>query len=212
MSAMREDAFTFESVRCDEWDRRQRYRFLISAVVPRPIGWISTMSAAGVLNLAPFSWFNTVCADPVMVVIAIGRRRGVPKDTAANIRELGEFVVNVATRAVADQMVRTSVEYGPEVNEFERAGLTPIPSREIQPPRVAESPVHLECVLDRIIELGEGATDLVLGRAVRIHYATEVCRDGACDIHLLGAIGRLGGQQYGIIDHVVEIPPPPPDH
>jgi flavin reductase (DIM6/NTAB) family NADH-FMN oxidoreductase RutF len=98
------------------------------------------------------------------------------------------------------------------VNEFERAGLTPIPSREIRPPRVAESPVHLECVLDRVIELGEGATDLVLGRAVRIHYAMEVCRDGACDIHLLGAIGRLGGQLYGIVDHVVEIPPPPPDH
>lgn len=202
--------FTFETVRCEDWDRRQRYRFLTSAIVPRPIGWISTVSSAGVLNLAPFSWFNTICADPVMVMIAVGRRGGTMKDTAVNIRDTREFVVNVATQPTATQMVQSSADYPPEVSEFEAAGLTAVASMEVRPPRVAESPVHLECVLDRMIELGEGATDLVLGRAVRIHFAKEVCRDGACDIHALASIGRLGGRQYAVIDRVVEMPPPAP--
>lgn len=201
---MGEAKYSYRTIVPEQWDRRRRYQFLISAIVPRPIGWISTVSATGLPNLAPFSWFNAVCADPVMVMIAIGRRQGRHKDTSANIRDTRQFVVNVVTEAVADRMVKTSAEYPPETDEFETAGLTPIPSVQVAPARVAESPVHLECVLDRMIELGEGATDLVLGRAVLIHAAVEVCDGDACDIHKLRSVGRLGGRQYCIVDHIVE--------
>lgn len=208
---MSDQTFNFETVACEDWAPRIRYRFMISSILPRPIGWISTRSADGVNNLAPFSWFNSICADPVMVMIAIGRRAGEQKDTARNIRETGEFVFNLASEPLLQRMVQTSADHPPEVSELEHVGLTPLPSVDVAPPRVAESPIHIECVLDRIIELGDVSTDLVLGRGVRFHFAEGVCHDGICDINKLQPVGRLGGIQYAIIDHVVEMPPVKPD-
>jgi len=135
-------SYTYRTIVPEEWDRRRRYQFLTSAILSRPVGWISTVSAAGVPNLAPLSWFNTVCADLVMVMIAIGRRKGRYKDASANIRETSEFVVNVVTESVAARMVQTGADYPPKVGEFDAVGMTPIPSVQVSPPRVAESPVR----------------------------------------------------------------------
>jgi len=187
----------------------ESYKLFLTAVVPRPIGWISTVSRDGVRNAAPFSWFNAICADPFMVMISIGRRKGAMKDTAVNIRDTEEFVVNVATARTAEAMVRTSADYPFGVSEFEAVGLTPIPSEVVRPDRIAESPVHLECRLERMFELGTQPIDVVFGRCLRLHVAEEVlAADGRIDALKLRPIARLGRDEYSVVDEVIRYPRP----
>lgn len=189
--------------------RGEAYKLFISAIVPRPIGWISTRSAAGVDNLAPFSWFNSVCGDPLMVMIAIGKRRGEQKDTTANIRATGEFVVNVAVESCAAQMVQSSADYPPDVSEFDATSLHRLPSVSVQPPRVAESPIHLECRLEQIIPLGNDSTDLVIGRCDIMHVAVDMLApDGYVDAAKLRPVARLGRDEYAIITGCIKFPRP----
>ena len=122
-----------------------------SLIVPRPIGWISSVSGDGVVNLAPFSFFNGISTNPAMVMFCPGG--AARKDTLANVEATGEFVVNLATWDLREQMSASSVSAPPEVDEFEYAGLTPTASKLVKPPRVAESPVHLECVFTKTVEL-----------------------------------------------------------
>src|SRR5512139_3828236 len=117
---------------------RDAYRLLISVVIPRPIGWASTIGADGSLNLAPFSFFNAVSNMPLTVMISVGQRTGHPKDTLRNARETGEFVINIVNAELAEAMNQTSGEWPYDVNEFDRAGVTPAPSVDVRPPRVAE--------------------------------------------------------------------------
>jgi flavin reductase (DIM6/NTAB) family NADH-FMN oxidoreductase RutF len=182
------------------------YNLLISSVVPRPIAWVSTVNAAGQPNLAPFSFFNAVCADPPLLAFAPGMRRpkqaeathGEPKDTLRNVRETREFVVNVVTHELAEAMNLTSGEYDASVNEFELAKLTPQPSRIVRPPRVAESPVSFECKLDQILDFSQAPTgaSLVIGKIVSIHIDDAHLREGKLDRNSLDLIGRMGGMQY----------------
>src|SRR5881394_2524526 len=132
---------------------RDVYRFLISAVVPRPIAFVSTVGAAGHTNLAPFSYFNAIASEPPLVTIAISDRPGDPKDTLRNIRETREFVVNVVSESLLDAMVHTAGEWPRATSEFGPSGLTPAPSERVRAPYVAESPLQLECVLYREIPL-----------------------------------------------------------
>jgi flavin reductase (DIM6/NTAB) family NADH-FMN oxidoreductase RutF len=181
-------------------DARANYHFLTSAVVPRPIAWVTTVDpASGVVNAAPFSWFNAVCADPPMVMLAILERApGVPKDTVRNLRATGEFVVNVSPKALAEQMVQTSGDYPPEVSEVHVAGLATAPSRKVRPPRLAASPVHLECRLAQEIPLGRTQkVSLVLGEVVHIG-ADDAVLDarGNVDPARLAVVARLGGSEY----------------
>jgi flavin reductase (DIM6/NTAB) family NADH-FMN oxidoreductase RutF len=181
-------------------ESRLNYHFLTSAVVPRPIAWVTTVDpATGVVNAAPFSWFQAVCADPPMVMLAIQRRSdGSPKDTVRNIRATGEFVVNSSPRELAREMVQTSGEYAPDVSELEVAGLGAVPSRKVRPPRIAGSPVHLECKLHQEIPLGRaGGTSLIVGEVVHI-AADDAVLDarGNVDPSKLVVVARMGGAEY----------------
>ncbi len=177
------------------------YKLLTGAVIPRPIGWISTVNAAGQPNLAPFSFFNVVCANPPTVLFCPGVRgvNRLPKDTLQNARETGQFVVNIVTEATAAAMNITATDLPPEVNEFEEAGLTPIPSARVRPPRVAESPVHFECEVQQIVEINPepGGGYIVIGRVVMIHVQDDLLiGTDKIDIARLQAVGRLAGGGY----------------
>jgi flavin reductase (DIM6/NTAB) family NADH-FMN oxidoreductase RutF len=189
------------NVRPDEVPHREFYRLLIGAVVPRPIAWVSTLSD-GRLNLAPFSFFNLVSAKPPLLGFAPSLRqvdgRPAPKDTLRNIRETGEFVVNVVTFAVAEAMNLTSGDYESSINEFEVAKLATRPSQVVRPPQVAASPVSFECRAEWIIDFGSepASGSLVIGEIVSVHLEDEVLRDGRFDGDALDLIGRMGGTQY----------------
>ena len=163
-------------------------------VGPRPIGWISTRSAAGALNLAPYSFFNAFnYTPPIVGFSSIGY-----KDTVRNIEATGEFVWNLTTRSLAEQMNQTCAAVAPDTSEFELAGLTPAPSRLMAVPRVLESPVSFECRLTQILQLqgldGEKVPSwLVLGEVVAIHIAQSQLKDGVYDTANAGHILRAGG-------------------
>ncbi len=182
------------------------YHHMINIVVPRPIAFVSTVSAAGRHNAAPFSYFNAISSRPPLVGIAINQRGGEPKDTLRNIREVGDFVVNVVTEDMAARVVRASGDWPAEVDELELTGLTPAPARMVQSPLVAESPIRLECRLERIIELGEAS--FVVGEILCVHVDEAVLTDGRVDVAKLKPLGRLGGDGYSVVREVVHLPRP----
>jgi flavin reductase (DIM6/NTAB) family NADH-FMN oxidoreductase RutF len=176
------------------------YRALVGLVVPRPIAWVTTLDSSGRVNLAPFSFFNAFGANPPIVVFSPTLRRdGSKKDTLLNVEAVGEFVVNVAVEDLAEKMNTTSAEIPHGQSEAVLAGLTLAPSVKVRPPRVAESPVHLECVVRGIMSMGEGAiaANLVIGEVVLIHVEERVLdAAGGVDPRKLRAIARLGGSDY----------------
>ena len=184
------------------------YPLFISTIVPRPIAWVSTLGPDGRPNLAPFSFFMGVTSDPPTLAVAIGRRRGEPKDTARNIEAAGEFVVNVVTTDLAGAMVLTSADFPPTVNEFAEVGLTPLPSARVKPPRVAESPLHMECRLERLLTIGRSGTALAIGEVVLFHIADELWTGHDVDIGRLKPLGRLGGALYAPIERTIAIQRP----
>lgn len=193
-------------VRPSELPHRDLYAIILNAVAPRPIAWVSTVSASGLHNLAPFSFFNAVCIDPALLAFAPGlrpspepnTRQGVAKDTLRNIRETKEFVVNTVTYELAEAMNVTSGEYDPSVNEFELAKLVQEPSTIVRPLRVAASPVSFECRLYQILDFSPAPTgsSLVIGEVVSIHLDESHMKDGKLDRDSLDLIGRMGGIQY----------------
>ena len=174
------------NVRPEQIPDRDFYRILLSSVAPRPIAWVSTLNN-GHLNLAPFSFFNAVSAKPPLLGFSPSLRlvdgHSAPKDTLRNIRETGEFVVNVVTFAVADAMNITSGEYGSSVDEFTLAKLNTRPSQVVRPPQVAESPVSFECKLNRIIDFGTEppSGSLVIGEIVCVHLEESVLKEDRLD-------------------------------
>ncbi|MBM3481709.1 MAG: flavin reductase family protein [Alphaproteobacteria bacterium] len=181
-----------------------------ACVAPRPIGWLTTLSREGIVNLAPYSFFNAVAEDPPMVMFATtGRDPHGPKDTLRNIEATGEFVFNLATYKLREQMNRTSAPVPPEVDELSLAGLTPVPSRLVKPPRVAESPIHLECVYHQTIELPsndpEERNAVGIGRVVGVHIADEVIRNGRVDLSLVRPIARLGYHDFTVVETIFEM-------
>ena len=181
-------------------DRRAAYKLMISLIVPRPIAWVSTISPEGGVNLAPFSYFNGITSHPPILMIAVGARRGERKDTWRNIDQTRQFVVNLVVPELVDAMVVTSGEYPPEVDEFKRAGVTPAPSAKVRPPRIAESPVCMECELERIVEVER--TALILGRVVLYHVRDDLLVEGAVDPARLKPIARLGGDYYAALGEI----------
>jgi len=184
----------------------EMYRFLISAVVPRPIAFVSTRAPGGGTNLAPFSYFNALSSVPPLVGIAIVDRPGDEKDTLRNIRETGEFVVNLVAEPMLPAMARTAGEWPRGTSEFEVAGLTPSPSERVAAPGVAESPVQLECRVHREIALGNSI--LVVGEVLLARVADEVLTEGRVDPLKLRPVGRLGGEYYSLLREVVKEPRP----
>jgi flavin reductase (DIM6/NTAB) family NADH-FMN oxidoreductase RutF len=178
-----------------------RYQLLIGAVVPRPIAWVATRSAAGVSNLAPFSFFGAFSTAPPTVGVAPGLRRGEPKDTLRNLQDSGECVIAIPSAATAERMVQTSADYAAAQSEFAAVGVGELPAAVVSAPRVADAAVNLECRVTQILPIGT-ASQLVLAEVVCIHVDDAVLVDGATpespviDPRRLQAVGRLGGQWY----------------
>ena len=183
-----------------EMSPREAYALLISCVAPRPIAWVSTCAPDGRVNLAPFSFFNAGGANPVSVVFSCTNfRDGRPKDTLRNVHATGEFVVNIAPYWLAEQMNQTSFEYEYGVSEFEQVGLTRAPSVYVQPPRVAESPIAMECKLFQVVAHGAGpvAANYVIGEVLCFHIAeTLLTPEGVVDNLVADYIGRMGESWY----------------
>jgi flavin reductase (DIM6/NTAB) family NADH-FMN oxidoreductase RutF len=154
------------------------YKLMIGSIVPRPIALVATISEDGIRNLAPFSFFTGISSKPTLICFCPGPRPTSPqrKDTLRNISMTKEFVVNIVSEEIGAAMNLTSGDYPPEVDEFDVAGLTAVPSDLVKPPRVAESPVNLECRLYLIIEFSEepGGGNLVIGEVVRFHVADHL--------------------------------------
>lgn len=180
-------------------DIKDVYKLLTAAVTPRPIGWVSSINAKGERNLAPFSFFNVVGYDPPHVIFAPISPNGRKKDTCANVLETGEFVVNMVTEELAEQMSNTSAALPPEADEFEFAGLTPQDSILVKPPRVKESLIQFECKLVHhysFVDKQNGST-VLFGQVVMIHVADEILLpDFKINTDLYKTIGKMEGGLY----------------
>ncbi len=207
-------------IKCSETKTEQLYRLLIGTVVPRPIAWVSTTSDTGVDNLAPFSFYNVFSIKPPMLGFSPGYKRpatastkAIAKDTLTNVRETGEFVVNVVSQFLAEQMNQSSADYPADVSEFAAVNLTATDSTMVKPPRVGEALISMECKVFHIHDLGGSA--LVLGEIVCMHLKDEVvqinsARDGqiSIDLDVLQPVGRLSGNLYSTIKDRFEIARP----
>ena len=179
----------------------ETHKLMIGSIVPRPIAFVSTLSKDGLENLAPFSYFNGICSNPPSIMFCPARRGydGKTKDTLNNIRDTEEFAVNIVSEDFAEQMVSTSTDFEPEVNEFEISGLTPEPCQKIAPPKVAEAKISFECKLNKIIPVGNegpGGGFVVIGTIVLFHIDDDVYEDGYINLEKLRPIGRLAGNMY----------------
>lgn len=188
---------------------RERYKWMISSIVPRPIAFVSTISPEGVPNLAPFSYFSGISSTPPVLAISVGpRRRGVRKDTVRNVEANAEMVVSLVSEELAKPMVLTSGDWPEGRNEFEVAGLTAVPSELVRPPRVAESPLSMECRVIQRVAVGNDPSWIVLGEVLRIHVRDEMLTDGLPDPRKLRPLARLGGDLYARLGEILEIPRP----
>jgi flavin reductase (DIM6/NTAB) family NADH-FMN oxidoreductase RutF len=189
---------------------KDRYKLLVSTVVPRPIAWVVTQDAQGVRNAAPYSFFNVFAGEPPVLCIGIGGRKpGDAKDTGNNIRVSGQFVVNLVSADTAAAMNVCAIDFPPEVDEIAEAGLTTLPSVKVAPPRIAESPVAMECERMALIDLTSERT-LVLGRVLAMHIRDDAVLDAQrcyVDTRKLGLIGRMhGGGWYTTTAEPFEMP------
>jgi flavin reductase (DIM6/NTAB) family NADH-FMN oxidoreductase RutF len=198
----------------DKNDHGLKHNPYKSIVVPRPIGWISTLSRLGVVNVAPFSQFNNLGYDPPYVMFSAGSdlRGGERKDSCVNAIETGEFVCNMATWELREQVNITAQAVPPEVDEARLAGLEMVPSRLVKPPRIAASPVHLECVFHQCVVLPghtpDNVANVVIGRVVGVHIKDEVLTpEGRIDIKKIRPIARLGYADYTVVDTVFTMIP-----
>jgi flavin reductase (DIM6/NTAB) family NADH-FMN oxidoreductase RutF len=181
----------------EEMEAAAPYHLLTSIVAPRPIAWVSTISAAGIPNLAPYSFFNAVAGFPPTIMFSVSYRRKEPqqKDTLRNVQEVDEFVCHVVDEAMAEAMIQTAVELPYGVNEFEVAALEAVAAVDVRPLRIAHAPVAMECKVTQIVPV-EGATNvMVLGRVVRFHIREDLYRTDLklVDTVAMRPITRLGG-------------------
>jgi len=204
------DAFT--ALVTAERERRENFKTLLSCVLPRPIAFVSTISADGVRNLAPFSFFNGVGSNPPAVIFSPATKAdGTDKDTVVNVRATRQFVVNVVPYSIRGEMNDASYPFEPEVDEFTAVGFTPLPSRFVRPARVAESPVHIECKLVDLVKVGQGplSANICIGEVLCFHVADEMLLDdGTVDVSKIDLIGRLGADDYCTIRDRFELPKP----
>jgi flavin reductase (DIM6/NTAB) family NADH-FMN oxidoreductase RutF len=195
---------TFHCVDGEQLDTDTAYRLLVGCVVPRPVAWVSTVSSAGLVNVAPFSSYNYVATSPPMVAINIARRAsdGAVKDSARNMLETREFVVNVATEATMELVHRSAWEYGPDVSEADALGLDLLPSRHVRAPRLAATPVQMECRLDQAVVLGRGINTLYIGEVIAFHLSDQVYDGRRVDAMRMRPIARLGGPYYAALGEI----------
>lgn len=184
----------------DDLDTQEIYQWMISTITPRPIAWVSTISNEGKTNLAPFSFFQGVCAQPpTLMFVPVNNRAGGKKDTVRNIEAVPEFVVNLVSRELGQRMSDTATMLPHGESEFEAFGIAPAPSTQVRPPRVAAAPVAFECSLQQIVHIGEGplAANVIFGNILTVHVRDDVLgADGKPAADKLDLIGRMGGEDY----------------
>ncbi|WP_374301434.1 flavin reductase family protein [Ferrovibrio sp.] len=181
------------------------YKLLCAVVVPRPIAWISTRSASGLSNLAPFSCFTFVSHRPPMLGVSIGRRADGFKDTARNIHETQEFVVHIGDETLLDSLHRSGAEYPPEVSEAEQLGLELLPSKLVAPMRVAQAPIAMECRLHKVVDFGNN--QFFVGEIQLFHIREGLAVDNKIDTARLRPVARLGGPNYSTLGEIIGMTP-----
>ena len=192
-------------------DAKEVHGLLMGCVTPRAIAFVSTIGGNGVYNVAPFSCFTLMSMRPAIVGFAIGRRRGGgKKDTLVNIEHSGDFVVNVVSEPIAQAMNQAAGDYPIDVDEFKEAGLTPVASDRVRPPRVAESPIQLECRLMQIMEFGTPPRihNFIVGEILIVHVQDDLLADGVIKVDRVKAIGRLGEDFYCRTQDIFEMKRP----
>jgi flavin reductase (DIM6/NTAB) family NADH-FMN oxidoreductase RutF len=196
----------FTTLQASGMDTQTAYRLLCGIVTPRPIAWITTVGRDGRVNAAPFSSYNYVAHSPPMVAVNIGAREGELKDTARNIRDTGWFCVNVATEAVMETLHLSAADYPPEVSEPEALGIALLPGTHTPVPRIAASPIHMECRLDQAVMLGRGVNTLYIGEVLAFHLSGAVYDGRNVDSVKLRPIARLGGPYYSALGEIFHRP------
>ncbi|WP_068776284.1 flavin reductase family protein [Paenibacillus sp. FJAT-26967] len=188
------------------------YKLLIGSIIPRPIAFVTTRSLDGMVNAAPFSYFNIVAANPPLLSVSVQRKNGEPKDTARNALDIGAFVVHISDESYIEAINGTAANLPPDESEIDLSGLQLIESDKVQVPGVAEAKIRMECVLERSIPLGGVVTapacDLLIGRVVRFHVARELYRDGRIDPELLRPVSRLAGSSYSRLGEIFSLERP----
>jgi flavin reductase (DIM6/NTAB) family NADH-FMN oxidoreductase RutF len=193
-------------------DVRETYKLMTSGVIPRPIAFVSTLNENGTVNLAPFSYFNAVASAPPTIMLAVTYKSdGSKKDTLINIERSREFVVNSVSEWMAEPMNHCSADYPNGVSELEKVGLCPIPSDVVSPPRVKESPFHMECKLHTTVAVGgggAGSSTIVIGEVVKFHIHKPAYQNGVLIPEELKPLCRLGGTSYGILGDLFDLDRP----
>jgi flavin reductase (DIM6/NTAB) family NADH-FMN oxidoreductase RutF len=190
---------------------RENYKFLIGSIVPRPIAFVTTLSDEGIVNGAPFSYFNIVSSNPPMISLAIQRSAGRQKDTARNIIQLKEFVVHVVDENNVEEINKTAASLPPHESEIELTNLTPVESIKISVPGVKEAKIRMECIVEQSLELGgqdSPGVDLIIGKVVQFHIDEHIFEKGRIDPIGLGAVSRLAGTNYAKIGEIFSIERP----
>jgi len=190
---------------------RDNYKLLIGSIIPRPIAFVTTLSADGTLNGAPFSYFNIVSSNPPLISLSIQRTGGKRKDTARNIIESKEFVVHIVDEDNVDKINETAASLPSDQSEITLAGLTAIASQKVKVPGIKEAKIRMECTLEHVLELGginSPGCDLIIGKVVQYHIEDEITENGRIDPHGLKAVSRLAGNSYAKIGEIFEIERP----
>lgn len=183
---------------------RENYKLLIGSIIPRPIAFVTSQSTAGVMNGAPFSFFNIVSSNPPMIAVSVARRAGEMKDTAKNVSDTKEFVVHLVDESNVTQINETAATLSPDVDELELNGLETTSSTVVNVPGIVKAKVRMECQLAHQIEL-EGNADLLIGKVVYFHFNDEIYEAGKINAEKLGAISRLAGNDYAKVGEVFTI-------
>jgi flavin reductase (DIM6/NTAB) family NADH-FMN oxidoreductase RutF len=197
----------FSTLTIDDMDLATRYRLVTSCVQPRPIAWVTTLNGQGLVNVAPFSSYNYVAHSPPMVAINMGSRAGKLKDTARNIMASREFVINVPTEETLEVMHKSSAEYPADVSEAEQLGITLLPSTLVKPPRIAASPIQMECRLTHVLPLGSGLNTLYHADIVVFHQSNDIFDGRHVDVSRIHPVMRLAGPQYATIGKIIPLEP-----
>lgn len=190
---------------------REIYKFLIGSIIPRPIAFVTTTSKDGILNGAPFSYFNIVSSNPPMISLSIQRSEGKQKDTARNIIESKQFVVHIVDEQNVEKINKTAASLAPNQSEIELANLTPVESVKISVPGVKEAKIRMECSLEHSLELGGSDSpgcDLIIGKVVQFHIEQDIYKNGRIDPNGLAAVSRLAGDNYAKIGEIFEVKRP----
>lgn len=198
---------SFSTLRVDDMDLATRYRIVTSCVLPRPIAWITTLGPTGLVNAAPFSSYNYVAHSPPMVAVNIGAREGRLKDTARNMVAAKEFVINMPTEATLGAMHKTSGEYPPEVSEAALHDIELLPSEFVKPPRIAATPIQLECRLAQVLPLGAGLNVLYIGDVIAFHVRDDIFDGRRVDLDKIRPVVRLAGPHYATLGNIIRLEP-----